>query len=98
MVRLPLALLLGIGIAALLAEEGRAQDSTFDVPSPPEPIAEVRTDAEGNAVPDRVGDTVVVAGRALANLGGPAVPVSGITALQDSSGGIHAIFPGEAAT
>ena len=97
MVRLPLALLLGIGIAALLAEEGRAQDSTFDVPSSPEPIAEVRTDAEGNAVPDRVGDTVVVAGRALANLGDPAVPVSGITALQDLSGGIHAIFPGEAA-
>ena len=86
MVRLPLALLLGIGAAILPAEEGRAQDSTFRASSPPEPIAEVRVDADGDAVPDRVGDTIVVAGRALAEPGRPTVSVGGMTALQDSSG------------
>ncbi len=95
MSRLPLVLVLGIAsfFTEVPTDEAHAQDRTFDPLLSPEPIAEVRRDADGDVVPERVGDTVVVAGRAVAGQDAPAIPVNGMTALQDRSGGIHAIFP-----
>ena len=60
---------------------------------PPEPIADVRVDANNDKVPDRVGDTVTVAGRVTAGRGRLAVPVPEIAVIQDSTAGIHVLLP-----
>ncbi|MFB6272891.1 MAG: ATP-binding protein [Salinibacter sp.] len=57
------------------------------------PISEVRVDANDDRVPDRVGDTVTVAGRAVVGRGRLAVPVSEMVVLQDSTGGLHVVMP-----
>ncbi|WP_199774274.1 PAS domain S-box protein [Salinibacter altiplanensis] len=57
--------------------------------APPAPIAAVRVDADGDAVPDRTGDTVSVAGRVTAAPGRLPLPEASVGALQDSTGGLH---------
>ena len=57
------------------------------------PIEEVRGDANEDTVPDRVGDTVTVAGRITAGRGRLAVPVPELAALQDGTAGIHLVLP-----
>ncbi|MEF8817081.1 MAG: PAS domain S-box protein [Salinibacter sp.] len=59
------------------------------------PIAEVRVDEDADAVPDRTGDTVSVAGRVTANPGSLPLPKAGMGALQDSTGGVHFVATGE---
>jgi len=58
-----------------------------------ERVAAVRADADGDRVPDRVGDTVTVAGRMTAGRGRLAVPVPDLAVLQDSTAGIHVLMP-----
>ncbi len=58
-----------------------------------EPIAEVRVDANSDKVPDRMGDTVTVAGRVTAGRGRLAVPVPELAVIQDSTAGIHVRLP-----
>ncbi|WP_263784351.1 ATP-binding protein [Salinibacter grassmerensis] len=55
----------------------------------PAPIAQVRQDVDGDSVPDRVGDTVSVAGRVSAAPGALPLPNDGVGALQDTTAGIH---------
>ncbi|MFB6247326.1 MAG: ATP-binding protein [Salinibacter sp.] len=59
-----------------------------------ESIDRVRRDLDSDGVPDRVGDTVMVAGRVSAEPGSVPIPGEGIGALQDQTGGIHVILPG----
>lgn len=54
-----------------------------------EPIADVRRDRDGDAVPDRLGDTVTVAGRVTAGQGNLPVSIPQFAAVQDSTGGLH---------
>ena len=61
----------------------------------PAPIAEVRVDEDADAVPDRTGDTVSVAGRVTAKPGSLPLPKAGLGALQDSTGGVHFVATGE---
>ncbi len=58
-----------------------------------DPIAQVRRDVDGDSIPDRVGDTVVVAGRVTAAPGALPLPDEGVGALQDATGGIHVRLP-----
>jgi two-component system sensor histidine kinase BarA len=60
---------------------------------PAETISEVRIDANGDRVPDRMGDTVTVAGRVTAGRGRLSVPVPEIAVIQDSTAGIHVLLP-----
>ena len=57
------------------------------------PIAEARLDANGDKIPDRMGDTLTVAGRATAGKGRLAVPVPDLAVLQDGTAGIHVLLP-----
>ena len=57
------------------------------------PIADVRRDLDGDAVPDRRGDTVTVAGRVTAGQGELPVSIPQFAAVQDSTGGIHVHLP-----
>ncbi|MCS3642795.1 ATP-binding protein [Salinibacter ruber] len=59
----------------------------------PAPIAQVRRDVDGDSIPDRVGDTVVVAGRVAAAPGALPLPEEGVGSLQDGTGGIHVRLP-----
>ena len=59
----------------------------------PDPIVQVRRDADADGVPDRVGDTVSVAGRVAAAPGALPLPEEGVGALQDATGGIHVRLP-----
>ena len=55
------------------------------------PIEQVRTDADENSVPDRVGDTVLVQGRALVRPG--ALPDSSLIFVQDATAGLAVQLP-----
>ncbi len=59
----------------------------------PAPIAQVRRDVDGDSIPDRVGDTVSVAGRVTAAPGALPLPEEGVGALQDATAGIHVRLP-----
>ena len=59
---------------------------------PSEPLADVRIDADGDRIPDRMGDTVTVAGRVTVEQGRLAVPVPELSVLQDSTAGIHLLL------
>jgi len=61
---------------------------------PAEPIADVRINANSDQEPDRMGDTVTVAGRVTAGRGRLAVPVPEFAAIQDSTAGIHVLLSG----
>ncbi|MFB6097540.1 MAG: ATP-binding protein [Salinibacter sp.] len=54
-------------------------------------ISAVRVDADGNRVPDRLGDTVAVAGRTVVTRG--VFMPSAFISLQDRTGGIHVLLP-----
>jgi PAS domain S-box-containing protein len=59
-------------------------------------IAQVRTDADANRVPDRLGDTLRVRGRASVRQG--ALPDENLIFLQDGTAGIAVRLPEEGAT
>jgi len=68
-------------------DEGPAQIDT--VRGPILPIGDVRYDFTGNAVPDRLGDTVTVGGRVTASRSELPVPIPHLAVIQDSTGGLH---------
>ena len=76
-----------------VSETARSSARADSLP-PADPIGRVRRDANGDGVPDRVGDTVRVAGRIVATPGAVPVPEEGVGALQDATGGIHVRLPG----
>ncbi|MFB6278732.1 MAG: ATP-binding protein [Salinibacter sp.] len=90
-------LILGIAgvLLALAPPESTARSVAADTLQlgPAESIADVRRDADGDMRPDRTGDTVTVAGRVTAARGRLTVPMTDLTALQDSTAGIHALLP-----
>ena len=88
--------LLALALGGLLAQTSTACPVADDSlqPGPAEPIADVRIDEDGDWVPDRMGDTVTVAGRATAGQGRLPVPVPEIAAIQDSTAGIHVLLTG----
>jgi two-component system sensor histidine kinase BarA len=92
-------LLLILGVLGLLLSfaplESTAQSVSEDTLQlgPPESIADVRMDADGDMKPDRTGDTVTVAGRIAAARGRLALPITDLIALQDSTGGVHVLLP-----
>lgn len=88
--------LLALALGGLLAQTSTACSVADDSlqPRPAEPIADVRIDEDGDRVPDRMGDTVTVAGRVTAGQGRLTVPVPEIAAIQDSTAGIHVLLPG----
>ncbi|WP_103029478.1 GAF domain-containing sensor histidine kinase [Salinibacter altiplanensis] len=59
----------------------------------PAPIAQVRQDLDDDGVPDRVGDTVAVAGRVAAAPGALPLPEKGVGSLQDATGELHVRLP-----
>lgn len=88
-------------LGALLFGAGAVSDTT-PAPTVPSlspdsiaPISEVRVDADGDHVPDRLGDTVYVAGRAIAQQ--DVFFQSEFIALQGPSGGIHVSVPEDVA-
>lgn len=96
MLRAVALLVLWMGLLSTRPLSGVSLQEAQDVPStasdtglqePPAPIGEVRRDEDGDGVPDRLGDTVRVAGRATV---GAAVLDRDRTRLfiQDGSGGI----------
>lgn len=103
----PLAVLRTAGrslpaVLAALIVGGLCESSVWAAPAAPGdslrsgqrvPIEEVRGDANEDTVPDRVGDTVTVAGRITAGRGRLAVPVPELAALQDGTAGIHLVLP-----
>jgi PAS domain S-box-containing protein len=82
----------GIGTAQGTAALPIADDT---LTADPAPIAAVRADADGDGRPDRLGDTLTVAGRA--SVGTEMLPDSALIFLQDETGGIAAHLPGTAA-
>jgi len=97
--RLPLLLVVGLlsfwvgSPATPPAQAGslRSEDPLQD--GPPQPIAEVRRDADEDGTPDRVGETVVVAGRVTAVPGALPLPEQGGGAIQGPTGSIHVRLP-----
>ena len=93
--------LLAIGILLVLASlsmvppvQGREAPSIDSVPDgPPEPIAVVRQDTNGDGTPNRVGDTVMVAGRVTAAPGALPLPEPGVGAIAGPTGSIHVRLP-----
>lgn len=89
-------LLFGVGVLWGAGGAAAAVPSPLDDSlrlGPAEPIAEVRVDANADDVPDRRGDTVTVAGRVTVQRGHLAVPVPELTAMQDSTAGLHVLLP-----
>ena len=87
-----LCLVGGLLVLGQLAATARPVNDSLQL-QPDATIAEVRVDADGDHVPDRMGDTVTVAGRATAGKGRLAVPVPELAALQDRTAGIHVLLP-----
>jgi len=94
--------LLAIGVLSLVAcppvvpavPAPQSQSAEPLPDAPPEPIAVVRQDTNGNGVPDRVGDTVAVAGRVTAAPGALPLPAQGVGAIEGPTGSIHVRLPG----
>ncbi len=70
-----------------------ADRTADDGPGTATPIHQVRHDHDDDTVPDRMGDTVTVAGRVTAGRGRLAVPVPELAVIQDSTAGIHVLLP-----
>jgi len=87
-----LCLIGGLLVIGQLAATARPVNDSLRL-QPSATIAEVRVDADGDHVPDRMGDTVTVAGRATAGKGRLAVPVPELASLQDRTAGIHVLLP-----
>lgn len=77
--------------SAWVQPKGQGESVPSLAPDSIETISEVRVDVSGDAVPDRLGDTVAVAGRAVVQRG-MFVPLE-FTSLQDATGGIHVFLP-----
>jgi len=90
-------LILGLGGSLLVSAPSGGMDRPVldDRPrlGPAESISEVRIDTNGDRVPDRMGDTVTVAGRVTAGRGRLTVPVPELAIIQDSTAGIHILLP-----
>jgi signal transduction histidine kinase/CheY-like chemotaxis protein len=75
------------GLATGLSASPLAGQSPFGLPTPVEPIASVIVDRDGDAVPDRVGDTVTVRGVAL-SAAGALFPDRFNLAIRDSTASV----------
>jgi len=88
-----LVLLLARGLLVLPGSGAHPPDADSLRSEAVEPIAHVRADADEDKVPDRLKDTVTVAGRVTAGRGQLALPQTHIAVVQDSTAGIHVALP-----
>lgn len=84
-----------VGVLLVLGSLATVARPVDDGPrlTPTTTIAEARLDANGDNIPDRMGDTLTVGGRVTASKGRLTVPVPDLAVLQDGTAGIHVLLP-----